>query len=117
MKLKMTLKEFKEAINEAVKEVMQEDGKWIPKKLEKGALHKKMGVPEDQTIPVDKLKTLKTKLQKKGEGEKKLSAADLKTLQQVNFALTAKGFKKNEALEILDEIFMAAKKKPVPKKR
>jgi hypothetical protein len=39
-------------------ELLLERGKkkWIPKNLKKGALHQQLGVPEDEKIPVEKLK-------------------------------------------------------------
>jgi hypothetical protein len=76
---------------------MKEEEKWIQKTdMEKGALHKKLGVPEGEKIPVSKLKSLKKELMKKGEGDKKLSAADSKLLKQVNLALTLKNIKESK---------------------
>lgn len=70
--------------------------KWIQKTdMKKGALHKKLNVPEDEKIPQAKLKSLKKELMKKAEGDKKLSASDSKLLKQVNLALTLKGIKEN----------------------
>jgi hypothetical protein len=63
--------------------------------MNKGALHKKLGVPEGDKIPQAKLKSLKKELMKKGEGDKKLSAADSKLLKQVNLALTLKSVKES----------------------
>ncbi len=79
--------------------------KWIQKTdMEKGALHKKLGVPEGEKIPVSKLKSLKKELMKKGEGDKKLSAADSKLLKQVNLALTLKNIKEsNKSSLVLTE--------------
>lgn len=80
--------------------VTESKEKWIQKTgMSKGALHKKLGVPEGETIPVSKLKSLKSELTKKGEGDKKLSASDLKLLKQVNLALTLK--KVNESKKTL----------------
>jgi len=47
---------------------MEEAGKkWIQKAdIKKGALHKDLGVPEDQTIPVSKLKAAAKKKGKVG---------------------------------------------------
>ena len=82
-------KEFK-VRNEA------QEKKWIQKTdMKKGALHKKLNVPEDEKIPQAKLKALKKELMKKAEGDKKLSASDSKLLKQVNLALTLKGLKEN----------------------
>ena len=66
-------------------------------------LHKKLGVPEGDKIPQDKLKSLKSKLQKKAEGDKKLSSEDSKLLKQVNLALTLKGIKENKKTLALTE--------------
>ena len=64
--------------------------------MKKGALHKKLGVPEGDKIPVTKLKSLKAELHKKSEGDKKLSVADSKLLKQVNLALTLKSVKESK---------------------
>ena len=70
--------------------------KWIQKtKMKKGALHKKLGVPEGDKIPQAKLKSLKKDLMKKAEGDKKLSVPDSTLLKQVNLALTLKGIKES----------------------
>lgn len=71
--------------------------KWIQKTdMKKGALHKKLNVPEDEKIPQSKLKSLKKELMDKAKGDKKLSAADSILLKQVNLALTLKGIKESE---------------------
>lgn len=81
----------KEKTNEAKEE------KWIQKTdLKKGALHKELGIPEGNKIPKSKLNKLKKELTAKGKGEKKLSAADLKLLKQVNLALTLKDIKETQ---------------------
>lgn len=77
--------------------------KWIQKTgMKKGALHKKLGIPEDETIPVSKLKSLKKELQGKSKGDKKLSASDLKLLKQVNMALNLKSLKENNVLNLTE---------------
>lgn len=99
-----------------------EEKKWIQKTdMKKGALHKKLGVPEGDKIPVSKLKSLKKELMKKGEGDKKLSASDSKLLKQVNLALTLKGIKENksqsltlsedELIDMIEKIVMEQKVK------
>lgn len=76
--------------------VKEAEEKWIQKTdMKKGALHKKLGIPEGDKIPQAKLKALKKELMKKGEGDKKLSAADSKLLKQVNLALTLKSVKES----------------------
>ena len=77
-------------------QVKEAEEKWIQKtKMHKGALHKKLGIPEGDKIPQAKLKSLKKELMKKAEGDKKLSAADSKLLKQVNLALTLKSVKES----------------------
>jgi len=84
---------------------MKEGGdKWIQDtKMKKGALHKKLNVPEDKKIPKSLLNKLKKELMAKGEGDKKLSAADSKLLKQVNLALTLKTVKENRNVLSLTE--------------
>ena len=78
--------------------------KWIQKtKMHKGALHKKLGVPEGDKIPVAKLKSLKKELQGKAEGDKKLSASDSKLLKQVNLALNLKSLKESSNLTLTED--------------
>ena len=90
------------------------------KGMKKGALHKKLGVPEGDKIPQSKLKSIKKELMKKGEGDKKLSAADSKLLKQVNLALTLKSVKEStnslrltedELIDMIENIVMEQKVK------
>jgi|3_EtaG_2_1085321.scaffolds.fasta_scaffold26915_3 hypothetical protein len=68
--------------------------KWIKKAIKKpGALREEMGVKEGEKIPAKKLNAEETRLRKKGEGEKKLSAADRKKLRRVVLAQTLRGMK------------------------
>jgi hypothetical protein len=103
-------------------QVREAEEKWIQKTdMKKGALHKKLGVPEGDKIPVSKLKSLKKELMKKGEGDKKLSAADSKLLKQVNLALTLKSVKEslkpslklteNELIDMIEQIVLEQKVK------
>ncbi len=76
-------------------EVKEENKKWIQKTgMRKGELHKKLDVPEDEKIPVSKLKKLKHQLMDKSKGDAKLSKSDSTLLKQVNLALTLKDIKK-----------------------
>ncbi len=69
--------------------VKEAEEKWIQKtNMKKGALHKKLGIPEGDKIPKSKLNSLKKELMAKAKGDKKLSAADSTLLKQVNMALT-----------------------------
>ena len=109
----------------SVKEETKEK-KWIQKTdMKKGALHKKLGVPEGDKIPQAKLKSLKKELMKKGEGDKKLSAADSKLLKQVNLALTLKRLKENkdslqltedELIDLIEKIVVEQKVKDTDEK-
>lgn len=78
--------------------VKEAEEKWIQKTdMKKGALHKKLGIPEGSKIPKSKLNSLKKELMAKAKGDKKLSAADSKTLKQVNMALTLGKLKETKA--------------------
>ena len=100
--------------------------KWIQKTdMKKGALHKKLGVPEGDKIPQAKLKSLKKELMKKAEGDKKLSAADSKLLKQVNLALTLKGIKESknslqltedELIDLIEKLVVEQKVKDTDEK-
>jgi hypothetical protein len=86
-----------------VKEAKKEK-KWIQKTdMKKGALHKKLNVPEDKKIPKTLLNKLKKELMAKGEGDKKLSKSDSTLLKQVNLALTLKTVKENRNVLSLTE--------------
>lgn len=95
--------------------------KWIQKTdMKKGALHKKLDVPQDEKIPQSKLKSLKKELMDKTKGDKKLTAADSKLLKQVNLALTLKGikesetklvFSENELIDFIEQIVLEQKDK------
>ena len=107
-------------------QVKEAKEKWIQKTgMKKGALHKKLGVPEGDKIPQSKLKSLKKELMKKGEGDKKLSAVDSKLLKQVNLALTLKGLKENrnslqltedELIDLIEKIVVEQKVKDTDEK-
>ncbi len=76
--------------------VKESEDKWIQKTgMKKGALRKKLGIPEGEKIPKSKLNSLKKELMKKSEGDKKLSPHDSKLLKQVNLALTLDTVKEN----------------------
>jgi len=106
--------------------VKESDEKWIQDtKMHKGALHKKLGIPEDEKIPNSKLQSLKKELMKKGEGDKKLSAEDSKLLKQVNLALTLKSVKESkgslkltedELIDMIEKIVIEQKVKDVAEK-
>jgi len=102
-------------------QVKEAKEKWIQKTdMKKGALRKKLGVPEGEKIPKSKLNSLKKELMKKGEGDKKLSASDSKLLKQVNLALTLGGLKEgkdslqlteSELVDMIEKIIIEQQKK------
>ena len=105
------------------REMKEDDDKWIQKThMKKGALHKKLGIPEGDKIPQSKLKSLKAELHKKSEGDKKLSVADSKLLKQVNLALTLKSVKESknslrlsetELIDMIESLVLEQKVKDV----
>lgn len=102
-------------------QVKEAEEKWIQKtKMKKGALHKKLGIPEGDKIPQAKLKSLKKELMKKSEGDKKLSKADSTLLKQVTLALTLNSVKEStnslrltedELIDMIENIVMEQKVK------
>jgi len=63
--------------------------KWIKGAIKRpGALRKKMGVAKGKKIPASKLAARKKVLQKKGEGEKKLTTTERRELRQITLAQT-----------------------------
>lgn len=67
---------------------------WIQKAVEKpGRLHKHFGIPEDEDIPVAKIKGEVTKLKKKAER----SVEETSLLRALNMALTLKDMSKKKA--------------------
>ena len=101
--------------------VNESEDKWIQKTdMKKGALHKKLGVPEGQKIPKSKLNSIKKDLMAKAKGDKKLSASDSKLLKQVNMALTLGGLKEsrntlklseNELIDMIENIVLQEQSK------
>ena len=59
--------------------------------MKKGTLHKKLGIPEDEKIPMSLINKEIKRLQKEAEGDKKLSDEDATFLKEL---LLAKTFKK-----------------------
>jgi hypothetical protein len=85
--------------------VKEAEERWIQKTdMKKGALRKKLGIPEGEKIPKSKLNSLKKDLMSKSKGDKKLSASDAKLLKQVNLALTLGDIKENKETLRLTEI-------------
>lgn len=69
--------------------------KWIQGAIEKpGALREKMGVKKGETIPKGEITSKISKLEKEGEGEKKLSSAKRTLLKQLVLARTLGEMKK-----------------------
>lgn len=77
-------------VNEDEDEELNESKKkWIPK-MKKGALHKKLGIPEDEKIPLSLINKEIARLQKLAEGDTKLSKEDAKLLKELVLAKTLK---------------------------
>ncbi len=73
------------------RELTEDSEKWMQEAFKrKGLLHKRLGIPEDQEIPLELINSKIAKLRKKGEGDKKLSAEDSKFLKQLIAAKTGK---------------------------
>lgn len=73
-------------------EVLKEEEKWIQKAIKRpGALHKALGIPEDETIPVEKLKAAAEKGGKLGKQAR--LAMTLRKLKESN-KLTEEQYKK-----------------------
>jgi hypothetical protein len=63
--------------------------KWIQGAIKNpGALHRKLGVKEGETIPKGQIASKISQLQKEGEGDKKLSAAKRTMLKELILART-----------------------------
>lgn len=83
---------FVQVLNEKKQE--KKDKKWIKKAIKNpGKLHKQLGVPEDEDIPMDKITSKIEELSKKAEGDDKLSKKELKLFRRLNLAKTMKKFK------------------------
>jgi len=77
---------------------MNEEEKWMQDAVKRpGALHKKLGIPEDQEIPMELINKKLAELKKKSEGDKTLSKEDLRFQRQLNFAKNAKNI--NETMK------------------
>jgi hypothetical protein len=75
----------------------KKDKKWLKKAIKHpGALHKSLGVPEDETISMDKINSKISELEKSAEGDKKLDKKESKLLRRLNLAKTMKKFKKDK---------------------
>lgn len=72
--------------------ILKEDDKWMQQAFSKnkGLLHKKLGVPEDETIPMEKINSELSKLHAKVEKGEKLSDEELKFERELNAAKNAK---------------------------
>jgi len=86
VKINSNYKPTESILNEAKKEE-----KWIQDTdMKKGTLHKKLGIPEDEKIPLEtinnKIKEIKAKYKK----DEKMSSADRKFIEELNLAKTLK---------------------------
>ena len=59
----------------------------IARKGTKGALREELGTPKGENIPTSELRAKAAALSKKAEGDKKLSADDLRSMRRVQMAL------------------------------
>ena len=75
----------------------KKDKKWLKKAIKHpGSLHKSLGVPEDEKIPLDKINSKVEELEKAAEGDKKLDKKESKLLRRLLLAKTMKKFKKGK---------------------
>ena len=82
----------------------KKDKKWLKKAIKHpGALHKSLGVPEDETIPLEKINSKVEELEKAAEGDKKLDKKESKLLRRLLLAKTMKKFNKKKKEETKEE--------------
>lgn len=92
MKTLQLFEGFVQVLNEGKKE--KKDKKWLKKAIKNpGKLHKQLGVPEDEKIPMEKINSKIEELEKKSEGDKKLDKKESKLLRRLVLAKTMKKFK------------------------
>ena len=73
----------------------KKDKKWLKKAIKNpGSLHKTLGVPLDEKIPLDKINSKVDELKKASEGDKKLDKKESKLLRRLVLAKTMKKFSK-----------------------
>jgi len=78
----------------------KKDKKWLKKAIKNpGSLHKTLGVPLDEKIPMDKINSKVEELKKASEGDKKLDKKESKLLRRLTLAKTMKKFKKDKKEE------------------
>jgi len=88
----------KQILNEA------EEKKWIQKAgMKRGALHDRLGIPEEDTIPISVINRHIKQLEKKAEGDKKLDDDDSKFLKQLIAAKNMKELEEGESKKKLTE--------------
>lgn len=75
----------------------KKDKKWLKKAIKNpGALHKSLGVPVDEKIPLEKINSKVEELEKAAEGDKKLDKKESKLLRRLLLAKTMKKFNKKK---------------------
>lgn len=73
----------------------EKEEKWMQDAVkEPGELHKKLGIPQDENIPMDLINKKLAELSRKSEGDKTLSKSDLEFFRQLQFAKNAKKINK-----------------------
>ena len=83
----------KSELKELIIEVLEEKN-WIKGAIKKpGALRKQMGAKKGEKIPMEKINKKIATLQKKGEGEKKLTKPERTELARLNLAKTLRKMK------------------------
>jgi len=103
--MKITKTRLVKLVKEELNAVLQEED-WMAKAFDpkkKGDLHRAMGVPEDENIPVGRLRKKAAALSKDAEGDKTLSPKDLKLSRQINLALTARDVTKEGCGDISED--------------
>jgi len=88
-----TSEHFEKEVHEE-QEITESKKKWIPTRIRKCALHKKLGIPEDERIPLELINKEIKRLQALAEGDKKLSKEDATFLKQLILARTFKKMNK-----------------------
>jgi hypothetical protein len=78
------------SINESMLNEAKEE-KWIQDTdMKKGTLHKKLGIPEDEKIPLEVINSKIKEIKDKYKKDEKMSSADRKFIEELNLAKTLK---------------------------
>lgn len=100
-----SLNEEQTSEKKSLNENVNEEEKWQQDAVkEKGALHKELGIPQDEKIPMELINKQLTDLSAKAKGDNKLSATELKKLRRLNLAKTFKKQQNEEAESQNDDL-------------